>query len=287
MSENVSTSTRSNPSASSSRRQGIYWLLTIPRSDYQSPGSLPDSLQWIKGQQERGGTTGFEHWQICCAFRSKQSLAGVKKLFGSSCHAELSRSSAAGEYVWKDETSVPGTRFEWGSPPIVRNRKHDWDAIWESAKLGQLDSIPASVRVQSYGRLRQIAGDYDVPRAMVRQCVVFWGDTGTGKSRRAWEEAGLDAYSKDPRTKFWCGYSGQKHAVIDEFRGNLDVSHLLRWLDRYPVRVELKGSSRALNVEKFWITSNLNPRDWYPELDEETKKALLRRMDITHFTKLI
>lgn len=113
---------------------------------------------------------------------------------------------------------------------------------------------------------------------------MFWGQTGTGKSRRAWSEAGLDAYAKDPLTKWWDGYSGESHVVIDEFRGILSLSHLLRWLDRYPVRVETKGASRPLQACTFWITSNLDPREWYPDVDQESKDALLRRLNITHFS---
>lgn len=115
---------------------------------------------------------------------------------------------------------------------------------------------------------------------MERKVTVFWGPTGTGKSRRAWEEAGLDAYPKDPRTKFWDGYDRQEHVVIDEFRGAIDVSHLLRWFDRYPVLVEVKGSSRVLVANRIWITSNLRPSHWFPELDEITLRALLRRLEV-------
>lgn len=136
----------------------------------------------------------------------------------------------------------------------------------------------------SYRTLRAISADHDVPVAMERTCVVFWGPTGTGKSRRAWDEAGMDAYAKDPRTKFWCGYQGQQHVVLDEFRGGIDIAHLLRWLDRYPVRVEIKGSSRPLAAIKFWITSNLNPDDWYKETDYETMEALKRRMEVVNLT---
>lgn len=118
---------------------------------------------------------------------------------------------------------------------------------------------------------------------MERTCFVFWGATGTGKSRKAWDDGGMDAYCKDPRTKFWDGYCDQKHVVIDEFRGGIDVAHLLRWLDRYPVRVEIKGSSRPLVAETIWITSNLSPDDWYPDIDAETLSALRRRLTVTHF----
>lgn len=135
----------------------------------------------------------------------------------------------------------------------------------------------------SYHTLRRICGDYSRPVAMERIVHVFWGSTGTGKSRRAWQEAGLEAYPKDPRTKFWCGYQGEEHVVVDEFRGGIDISHILRWLDRYPVVVETKGSSVCLRAKVIWITSNLDPRLWYPELDQATNDALIRRLNITHF----
>lgn len=84
-------------------------------------------------------------------------------------------------------------------------------------------------------------------------------------------------------SKFWDGYRGQTNVVIDEFRGVVNISHLLRWLDRYPVIVEVKGSSTVLCAEKIWITSNLHPREWYPDLDQATMEALLRRLTIVHF----
>lgn len=256
-------------------------MLTIPHHEYV-PYPCPE-LSWIKGQLECGTTSAFVHWQIIVAFSSKVSLAGVKRIFGESCHAELSRSEAANEYVWKESTAVPNTRFEFGHKPIRRNSKTDWESVWEAAKRGDILAAPASIRVQSYRTLRAIATDFEKPVGIIRTCFVFWGRTGTGKSRRAWDEAGMDAYSKDPRTKFWCGYQSEANVVIDEFRGGIDVAHLLRWLDRYPVRVEIKGSSRPLLATNIWITSNLDPREWYPEIDEETKNALLRRLNITHF----
>lgn len=115
---------------------------------------------------------------------------------------------------------------------------------------------------------------------MLRSVTVFWGPTGTGKTRRAWELGGMDAYPKVPNTKFWDGYQGQKVVIIDEFRGDISISNLLRWFDRYPVLVEIKGSSTILCAETVYITSNLSPREWYRDLDEATVDALLRRLDI-------
>lgn len=261
------------------RRQGVYWLLTVPHCHYTP--YLPPACSWVRGQLECGAG-GFLHWQIIVAFREKASLAVVRDTFGP-YHAELTRSSAAVDYVWKDDTRVAGTQFELGEQPFNRNKKRDWDAIWTAALAGDLASIPASVRVQSYRTIRAICSDHQKPVGMVRTCHVFWGRTGSGKSRDAWAAAGDNAYCKDPRSKFWCGYDRQEHVIFDEFRGGIDIGHILRWTDRYPVIVEIKGSAVPLCAKNIWFTSNIHPRDWYPELDQETQAALLRRLNITHY----
>lgn len=262
------------------RRQGVYWILTIPGHHF-TPYPVPGT-SWIRGQLETGAS-GYVHWQLVVAFKRKQSIARVKELFGSECHAELSRTAAANEYVWKESTAVRGTRFEFGGKPFDRSSRECWESIWELAKSGDLESIEAQVRVQNYRTLRAIAADFARPVGVVRIVYVYWGATGTGKSRAAWERAGEGAYCKDPMSKFWCGYQGQRAVVIDEFRGGISISHMLRWLDRYPVNVEIKGSSVPLVAERIWITSNLPPRAWYPELDVETYRALERRLTITEF----
>jgi len=261
-----------------------FWLLTIPHACFLP--FIPPGVQHIAGQLERGNDTGFLHWQIVISFAKTIRLSGIKRLLGESVHAEPSRSDAVRKYVFKEDTSIPGTRFELGELPIRRNIPSDWDDVWDKARRGQLVDIPADIRVRHYSTLRKIAADFAEPVAQERIIHCFWGRTGTGKSRRAWEEAGLDAYPKDPRSKFWDGYRGQAHVVVDEFRGGIDISHLLRWFDRYPVIVEIKGCATVLKATTIWVTSNLHPNDWYPELDDETKQALLRRLTVVHFDQI-
>ena len=82
--------------------------------------------------------------------------------------------------------------------------------------------------------------------------------------------------------EFWDGYRDHQSVVIDEFRGRVDISHLLRWFDRYPVLVEIKGSATPLLAQRIYVTSNLDPRVWYPDLDESTQAALMRRLQVTY-----
>lgn len=273
--------------------QARYWILTIPYNHFTP--FLPPNVSYVKGQLERGSNEGssceapegYLHWQLICYYNKKVSLSYVKSIFGDQCHAEKSKSSAVESYVWKDDTSIQGTRFELGKQSFKRNSSKDWDLIVKNARQGNFDDIPSDVLVRCYGNLKKIRVDSLKPESIEKQVFVFWGSTGTGKSRRAWDEAGLDAFPKDPNTKFWDGYSGQQHVVIDEFRGAISISHFLRWLDRYPVIVEIKGSSCVLKATTFWITSNLSPDDWYDGLDNETKLALRRRFtSVVHFSCL-
>lgn len=262
--------------------QALYWILTIPHADFTP--FLPPGVQWIRGQLECGQSeSNYLHWQLCIALPRKLRLRGIKSIFGESAHCEPTRSDAAMDYVWKDETAIENTRFELGQLKLRRNSHTDWDAVRNAAKSGELDSVPSDVFVRCYNQLSRIAADNLKPAAIHRNVRVYWGKSGAGKSRLAWEQAGLSAYPKDPRSKFWCGYRDHAHVVIDEFRGGIDISHMLRWCDHYPVIIEVKGGARILTATDIWITSNIHPRDWYPELDSETKQALLRRMSITEF----
>lgn len=284
--------------------QGRYWLLTVPATDWNSnclfvgepttgggddavdggrTGRLPDGVTYIAGQREIGEQTGYEHWQLVVYFRKKVRLARVKELFGQSVHAELTRSQSAREYVFKETTSVEGTRFELGTLPFRRGETTDWAEQVALAKAGRLNDLEPELLVRYYGNFRRIASDFGVCLGIEKTVYAFIGPTETGKSRRAWAEAGVDAYPKAPTSKFWDGYRGQRHVVIDEFRGAIDISHLLRWFDRYPLFVEIKGSSTPLSAEKIWITSNLDVYQWYPTLDQETLDALKRRLVIEYF----
>lgn len=257
-----------------------HFILTIPYADFTP--FLPHQFSYIKGQLEHS-ESGFLHWQIVVGSKKKVRPTAIKSILGSSVHVEPTRSAAADEYVWKDDTAVTGTRFELGTKPINRSSVKDWEAIRGMAKGGKLDDIPPDVFIRSYVSLKRISVDYCEPVAVEREVFVFWGATGTGKSRRAWSEAGIHAYPKDPNSKYWDGYRDHEHVVIDEFRGIINISNVLRWFDRYPVLVEVKGSSAVFVGKKIWITSNIHPREWYPGLDPSTLAALLRRLSITEF----
>lgn len=265
--------------------QGIFWLLTIPHHGVtpQFTTLLSSGCAWIRGQLERGDITGYYHWQVIVAFSLRQRLRGVKSLFGDECHAELSRSSAASEYVWKESTRIQGTQFELGARPILRSSKVDWESVWTNATMGRIEAIPAHIRVLSYSSILRIRANHQEATDIFKTIYVYYGVTGSGKSYLARASSTTPVYNKDPRSKFWYGYKGEKTVVVDEFRGGIDISHILRWTDNYAIYVELKGSHVPLEAEKIIFTSNKHPKEWWLDVDEETYNAFLRRVTITHF----
>jgi len=261
-------------------KQFKFFMLTIPRDKFNPPPTLPAGMEFIKGQAECG-VGGYEHWQIVVGFTKYVTLSKGKTFFDRAAHLEPTKSAAANDYVWKLETQIEGTQFSLGEPALKRNSKTDWAKIKELAVTGKVEDIPADIFIKHYGNLKRIEKDnaVNVNRG-VQEVYFIYGPTGTGKSHLAHELLGEVYYDKQPSTKWWDGYSGQENVLVEEFRGEIGISHLLRWLDKYSCSVEVKGGQAQLKTKKWVFTSNLDITGCYPMLDADSRDALSRR--ITH-----
>lgn len=274
--------------------QGRYWMVTLPYATFTP--YLPEGMAYIKGQLEAGTETGHLHWQLLCYFNNKKTKTFIRNMLGddTGTNFQLTRNEqAVEEYVWKEDTRVEGTQFELGSRPVRMNNKCDWAVVAGQAVSGELEKIleeNPGVYVRCYNSLKRIKLDHQKPKTRGNVTVeVYYGVSGSGKSHKAWEELGYDdTYFKQPTTKWWCGYEAQKGVIIDEFRGQVSISLLLLWLDvaGRPLTLETKGGGCCASFTRVILTSNVHPRDWYPELDEMSKNALLRRLVITEFNEV-
>lgn len=120
---------------------------------------------------------------------------------------------------------------------------------------------------------------------------IYWGDSGTGKTRKAIED-NPDAYivtkPNGNNTLWYDGYTGQTTLIYDEFYGWASYDHILRICDRYPLKVQIKGGFVEMRATKIIFTSNKPYTDWWPNVND--KSAFERRIKefgkITHFAKM-
>jgi hypothetical protein len=113
------------------------------------------------------------------------------------------------------------------------------------------------------------------------EVIWYYGESGCGKTRRAYEETDPDKlYVKNESSKWWDGYDGHEHVIIDDFRGNWwDLPEMLSLLDRYRKQVEVKGGWRQFKPRKIIITSIRHPKYEYTFGKQEPSKQLIRRID--------
>lgn len=102
-----------------------------------------------------------------------------------------------------------------------------------------------------------------------------------GKSKRAAELCGSESTYYKPRGQWWDGYWRHDNVIIDDFYGWIRLDEMLRILDRYPHRVEVKGGYVQFLAKRVVITSNIEVKKWYSEekIDSVLFDALLRRID--------
>lgn len=266
------------------RRQGRYWILTIPSSSWTVPSELPSSIAYVKGQKERGEENGYEHWQLIAIFKRSVRMAAVKSAFGAGdgIHAELTLSPSAESYVWKQETAIENTRFELGRRPFKLNDKKDWGLIKDMAKSGNFEEIPSDVFIRFYRTLKEIRRDFMTKPDDLDDCcgIWFYGPPGVGKSTRARREY-PGAYDKQCN-KWWDGYQGQDNVLIDDIDLNHKVlgHHLKIWSDKFSFIAETKGGAINIRPKKIIVTSNYSIDAIFQ--DDALCTALIRRFWIIY-----
>lgn len=268
-------------------RQANYWMGTkkfdnemdmTVMYELNSVESGNGCITYLKGQQELP-ELGYHHWQFLVHVSPKKSLSQMKEV-DRTVHWEPTRSDAAEDYVWKEESSVEGTKFEFGKKAFKRNSKVDWAVQINLARAGQFEDMDPGVLFRNYSSAKRLYYDTIVPVDRDNICVnYYFGRTGTGKTFTAKQEAGKGCYWKLSTNKWWDGYKGETNVIIDEVGVNgIGILHLLRWFDAYPCSVEVKGGAMGLKAVNFWVTSNLSLDELLRDEKEEHKRALARRI---------
>jgi hypothetical protein len=282
------------------------WLLTIPAADDEhttetetfSQTQIEERLSryTYTGQLERGGKTGYLHWQIYIENESPVRFSTLKRLFPTAhLEARLGTKQQAFDYVSKSDTFA-GTRIGHGEIDTSDNqgKRSDLDFFHDlitvqHVPVGEiLLKYPSAMRVVNGLRaLEQECRARTAPFAPQRHMKVsyLYGATGTGKTRYLYEKFGGWAFRATDYMAPFDSYTGQKVIILDEFRSQLKREVMLNLLDGYPVELHSRYLNKWSAVEEVWVVSNWRLDDQYENERSEDRNALFRRFYETNVVR--
>lgn len=274
------------------------WCFTLNNPAMDEPwAALPDDVAYLVWQKEQGAQ-GTVHLQGYVRLKKSLSIGRVKEVL-SMPGAHLEKANGSEEqchaYCTKAETRVGGP-WTLGDYLPSQGQRSDIKACAALISEGKGLSAVAAAHPETF--IKYARGLAALKAALEKremrpeiQVVVIWGPTGVGKSHWAWNNFPLDrmfGWNANSGKPWFDGYAGEDILVIDEYSGEQELAFLNRVLDRYPLTVEVKGSSVQAAWTKVIITSNLEPTNWYSSFaahgrnTPERIQSLLRRLTWIH-----
>lgn len=218
--------------------------------------------------EEIAPNTGTIHLQGFCNLHKPLRFNTIKKHLDNSIHIEKANGSDEDNQKY---CSKSGIYFEKGVPSS-QGRRTDLQAVVETIASGTTNiqdiatKHPTAFIKYNRGIREYIRLATPIPERKHKTFVFYyWGPPGSGKSRRALEEAeqtGEKIYYK-PRGLWWDGYNQHPNVIIDDFYGWIKYDEMLKIMDRYPYKVQVKGGFEEFTSTRIWITSNVNTCDLY------------------------
>jgi len=256
------------------------WCFTLNNytdEEYNAIYALdPSQYKYIVVAKEVGDS-GTPHLQGYIYFVNAKSMSATKKIISNRAHLEVSKGTPeqASVYCKKDNDY-----YENGELPVTQGKRTDLDEIRDILKKTNKmsDVVMVAKSYQSVKMAEQILKYHEKPRTEKPFVEWYYGTTGTGKSKTAYEILGDDCYTCLSTGRWFDGYDGHDNVLIDDMRKDFMKFHeLLRLLDRYAMRVECKGGTRQFIAKHIIITSCFHPKEMFDT--REDIQQLLRRID--------
>lgn len=254
--------------------------------------STNEVVKYIGWAQEIGesSTPHLQGYMELASRKTMSQIHKISKVKRLSLHKRRGSSQQARDYYAdNDEKPIVQGLEEYGTlSKSFAGKRNDLLDLKASLDAGASLAEVADEHFGSFVRYEKSIRSYKrlkaSPRDFVPEVYVLWGDTGTGKTRKAYESAEKPYFH--PGGSWFDGFEGQEVAIFDDFSGScFPIAYLLKLLDRYPMSVPIKGGFVEWNPRKIFITSNMNPKDWYSKALPEHVKALERRF--THVEEFI
>ena len=238
------------------------------------------------------GENGTPHLQGFIIWKDAKSFTATKKSLGERAHIEVCAGTPYENFKY---CSKSGIYTESGDRPQPSGKRNDLENIKNQVENNvKIKSMLRDNTIRNFQQLKYAEGlkkYYEKQRT--EETIVWWfyGSTGTGKTHNAFQrmlDMGYehdDIYMSMDTAEWWEGYDQHPVVIIDDMRKDFIKFHtLLKLLDKYPYRVQTKGSSRQFVAKYVIITSPFRPEELYST--REDIKQLTRRIKLVeHFDK--
>lgn len=265
------------------------WMITLnnPSMDEDAFAKIyreHKHFRYLVFQREKS-ESGTVHYQGYVEFSVSLRFNAVKLLCPSAhIGPRIKTPDNCRDYCMKEDTRIAGP-WEYGTFKGCQGKRNDLDSVVETMKEAKtFREVVVAHPTQNIKYLKGIRTVFaylksgETERTPPRVTLLY-GSTGTGKTKKIMSMT--DVFKKSGTDQWFDGYMDQNVMLIDDFAGarsKMGLSHLLQILDRYPVKVPVKGDFVDLVAKEIYVTTNIHPRMWYDySKREEHYKALKRR----------
>ena len=252
---------------------------------------LNDDIRYLAYGVELCPTTGKQHYQSFMTMKNQYTFSSMKKYLkkwlGVDCHFEMMAGSLSEneDYCSKDgQFTELGAKAKQGQRTDLIDLKTD--IFSGNVTVDNIACDNPNIYHQ-YGRtLSKIEDIYLRSKFRTEMTIGIWyyGDTGVGKSHKAFEGFTPSTHYVFPNDNgWWDGYTQQETIIINDFRGDMPYNELLQLVDKWPHTVRRRCREPMPFTSKFVIiTSSLPPEEIYKNRNEKDKiEQLLRRFTVT------
>lgn len=270
-----------------------HWVFTLNNPTVTPEELLEHMPSWDAEYavfQLEMGEEGTPHLQGYVEFKNRRRLAAIKKLAGcSTMHLEkrLGTREEARDYSMKQDTREDGP-FEFGVwQQSAQGKRNDLidaiDLLQSSGSLSTVAEAFPSTYVRYHAGLAKLINIRTPHRDDAPTVSLLVGPTGVGKTRYVRDaEDPDDLWVAPPGSamKWFDFHSGHPAALFDEYCGKLSKVSLdvvLQIVDRYGIRVPVKGGYVPWTPKRIYFTSNFHPITWYDYSSRQAQYAALKR----------
>lgn len=240
------------------------------------------TIKYLCFGEEGLGAGKTPHLQGFVTWRSPRSFGATRRMAprahwevaaGNSLHSQRYCSKEQNNFFEKGDIPRPGKRNDLEG---VRDRLEAGDGIGDIVRSG--------VGAAAVRYAESVAKYLEPGRTWEPTVYWLWGPTGVGKTRVCWD-LWPNLWCSGSNSKWWDGYDAHETVLLDDVRrkergevGGYAYADLLRILDGYPYRIEVKNGFRQLLAKTMIITCPYKPEVMYAGCGEDVDQ-LLRRID--------